>query len=83
MQKTLYCYRLTDARGTQTITVVNDPTDNGTIGGFDTKGQYQQYDSYELYHAYAWAEKHGMTLESGQMTVDIADTVFTPAPEVN
>ena len=34
MIKKVYFYRLTDAKGDQTITVVDDPSDNGTIGDF-------------------------------------------------
>jgi hypothetical protein len=76
MKKTMYLYRLTDARGDQMVTVVDDPTDNGTIGGYDSNGQYQQYDSYELYYAYEWAEKHGFKLESGTVEIDVTDAVF-------
>lgn len=76
MKKTMYLYRLTDANGDQTITVVDDPSDNGCIGGYDKGGQYQQYDSYELWHAYDWAKEHGMKLESGTMEVDVPDNVF-------
>ena len=76
MLKKIYLYRLTDARGEQQMVVVDDLSDNGRIGGYDKDGKYQQYDSYELYHAYEWAEKHGMKLESGSMEIDVPETVF-------
>lgn len=77
MKKTLYFYRLTDALGTQRITVVDDPTNNGTILGIGIDGELHQYDSYELWYAYDWAEKHGMKLESGELEMDIPDKIFT------
>lgn len=76
MKKTVYVYRLTDANGDQSVTIVDDLSDNGTIGGYDKNGMYQQYDSYELYHAYEWAESHGMKLESGTVEIDITDAIF-------
>lgn len=76
MKKTIYLYRLTDANGNKTITVIDDPSDSGTILGVGSDGKYHQYDSYELYHAYEWAEKLGMKLESGTMDIDIPDSVF-------
>lgn len=74
--KTLYFYRLTDARGDARIVVVDDPNDDGCIGGYDANGKYHQYDSYELWHAYAWAKERGMVLESGTMDVEIPDAIF-------
>ena len=68
--KVIHVYRLTDANGDKTFCVVDDPSDDGCIGGYDANGKYQQYDSYELYHAYGWAEKHGMKLECGVMEID-------------
>jgi hypothetical protein len=63
MKKTLYLYKLTDAKGNQEITVVDDPSDDGLIGGEDANGERQQFESCELYNAYSWAEKHGFKLE--------------------
>jgi hypothetical protein len=76
MKKIMYVYRLTDANGDQTVAVVNEASDNGTIGGYDKDGVYQQYDSYELYYAYEWAESHGMKLESGTVEIDVTDDIF-------
>lgn len=76
MQKDVYVYRLTDAKGDQSVTVVDDPSDNGCIGGYDINGVYQQYDSYELYYAYEWAESHGMKLESAVVKIDLTDDMF-------
>ena len=77
IQKELTFYRLTDALGNKKVTVVDDPTNNGCIGGYDKDGNYHQYDSYELWHAYDWAEKLGMKLESGTMKLDISDSIFS------
>lgn len=76
MKKIMYVYRLTDANGDQTVAVVNEASDNSTIGGYDKDGVYQQYDSYELYYAYEWAESHGMKLESGTVEIDVTDDIF-------
>jgi hypothetical protein len=76
MKKTIYLYRLTDAKGNHEITVVDDPSDDGCIGGYDSDGEYRQYDSHELYHAYDWAEEHGMKLEGGEMEIDVPESVF-------
>jgi hypothetical protein len=76
MFKKIYLYKLTDAKGNVTVTVVNDLSDDGCIGGYDSNGNYQQYDSYELYHAYTWAEEHGMKFESGSMNIEVPNEVF-------
>lgn len=76
MKKPIYLYCLTDARGDKVITVINEVSDNGCIGGVDKDGKYQQYDSYELWHAYGWAEKHGMKLQSATMEIDIDMGIF-------
>lgn len=72
--KEINIYRLTDAQGNQTATVVDELSDSGRIGGYDKNGVYQQYDSYELYHAYDWAAKHGMKLEFAKIEVNL-DTI--------
>lgn len=77
MKKTIYLYRLTDANGDIQVTVVNDTSDNGCIGGMGNDGKYHQYDSYELYHAYDWAEKWGMKLERATVDLDISGAVFS------
>jgi len=77
MKKTLYFYRLTDATGAQEVVVVDDPTNDGRIGGKGADGKYHQYDSYELYYAFDWAKERGMQLESGSMEIDIPDNIFT------
>lgn len=76
MRKKIYLYRLTDARGNKQITVLDEPSDIGTIGGYGSDGKYHQYDSYELWHAYSWAEERGMKLESAEMEIEIPDSVF-------
>jgi hypothetical protein len=76
MMKKIYVYRLTDAKGDKTITVVNEPNDNGTIGGYGSDGKYHQYDSYELWYAYEWATLRGMKLESTEMIIDVPDSLF-------
>lgn len=76
MKKTIYLYQLTDARGDKRITVVDDPADNGCIGGYGNDGQYHQFDSCELYHAYEWAKERGMSLQGGQMEIEIPDSLW-------
>ncbi len=76
MKKDVHIYRLTDFRGEQRFTIVDDTGDTGCIGGYGKDGNYHQYDSYELYHAYGWAEERGMKLEYGFMTIDIPDAIF-------
>lgn len=68
--KEIWIYRLIDAKGDKCYTVVDDPSDSGCIGGYDVDGKYHQYDSYELYHAYEWAEERGMTLSCVNIEID-------------
>lgn len=77
MKKKIYVYRLTDAQGNQDYTVVDDVSDNARIGGYDTQGKYQQYDSQELYYAYNWAQEHGMKLEFGNFEIDLNPSIIT------
>jgi hypothetical protein len=76
MKKEVHVYRLTDFRGNQQVTIVDDLSDNGCIGGYGNDGEYHQYDGYELYNAYEWAEKYGMKLQYGSMTIDVTDAIF-------
>lgn len=69
--KEFYIYTLTDARGVSYVKVVDDSSDNMTIGGYDKEGKYQQFDSYEAYHAYGWAEKHGFKLVSETRSIAV------------
>ena len=68
--KKIYIYRLIDARGEVSFTVVDNPSDNIRLGGYDINNQYQQYDSYEAYYACDWAKKHGMELSSTVVEID-------------
>lgn len=77
MKKTLYLYRLTDAKGDKRIVVVDDPSDDGIIYGCGNDGEFHQFESCEIYHAYIWAEKWGMKLQSGTMEIDVPDDIFT------
>ena len=76
MKKTVYIYRLTDANGDQKFTIVDDPSDSGCIGGYNKEGQYQQYDGYELYYAYEWAQERGMKLTCGTVELDMDNVDF-------
>lgn len=76
MKKEIHLYRLTDANGDKQITVVDEPSNSGCIGGYGSDGKYHQYDSYELYHAYDWAKERGMKLEYAKMEIDASDAVF-------
>ena len=62
---------LTDSRGDKKASVINECSDNLTIGGYDMYGVYQQYDSYEAYHAHGWAMKYGFKLESFNKEVEV------------
>ena len=76
MMKEIHVYRLTDFKGDYHYTIVDDPSDSGCIGGYGKDGARHQYDSYELMHAYDWAESHGMKLEYGRMSIEIPDSIF-------
>ena len=71
MQKEFYVYVLKDAKGDYRAVVVDDPSDNLCIGGYDSNGEYQQYDSYEDSYAGGWAEKHGFTLRSQKQEIEV------------
>jgi len=58
-KKKIYVYSLLDGQGNFTDAVVNDPSDNLCIGGYDADGRYHQYDSQSAWYIYGWAEKHG------------------------
>jgi len=74
LKKTINVYRLTDANGDKSCTVVNAPCDKGCIGGIGNDGEYHKFDSYELY--LEWAEKLGMKVESAVMEIDIPENLF-------
>jgi hypothetical protein len=74
MQVKVYVYILRDGQGYTSTAVVGDPSNNICIGGNDTKGEYHQYDSYEGYHAYGWAEQHGFHLECVEQDVEVKQT---------
>lgn len=67
----LYTYILTDARGNHDTSTVDNLSSSICFGGHDKNGQYQQYDSYEGCHSYAWAEKHGMSVKMVESYIDI------------
>jgi hypothetical protein len=63
MKVKVIVYALTDVAGHVTTSVVGDHTDNICFGGIGNDGKYHQYDSYEGFHSYAWAEKLGMRVD--------------------
>lgn len=71
MEIEFYIFVLTDATGNKTYDVVGEPSDNICIGGIGKDFQYHQYDSYEGYHAYGWAEKLGMKLDCYNQKITI------------
>ncbi len=71
----VYIYKLTDAAGNETFAATEDVGNNIRLGGYDTIGNYQQFDSQEAYHAYEWSEKYGMKLEVAVMDID-TDKLF-------
>jgi len=66
----VYCYKITDARGEESVDVVMDTCDWISVNGHDAQGQYQQFDSTEAYHVYAWAAEHGFTVEMKEKSFD-------------
>lgn len=76
---TVIIYVLCDVNGDYTHSVVGDHSDSISFGGIGNDGKYHQYDSYEGYHAYDWAEKLGMKVECFTKEVEIMwhfDTVI-------
>ena len=71
MKIKFYIYILTDANGDKSYDVVKEECDNICIYGYDNEGQYRQYDSYEGYHAYTWAETYGFKLECIKKEIEI------------
>lgn len=78
MKKKAFLYRLTDAKGDQHFTVINEAGDNGMIGGVGDDGEYHQFDSSAMYHAYKWAEERGMKLECATVEIEVTDAMFAP-----
>jgi len=64
-------YVVKDARGNKSWDCASDYASTVTLYGEDKDGKFQQYDSYEGYHAYPWAEKHGFTLECIEKEVEL------------
>jgi len=73
MKIKLHVYVLTDCRGEKSYDVIKDSSDNIYIYGYDDEGRYHQYDSYEGYHAFTWAETYGFKLECFCKEIDIDD----------
>jgi hypothetical protein len=67
---------LRDAKGDVRTAVVNDTSDNVTIGGYDLDGKYHQYDSYEAYHVYGWAIERGFYFTTKPFEIDVHDIVL-------
>jgi hypothetical protein len=74
MNKDIWVYQLLLDGIVVATTVVNDPSDRGCIGAYDANGKYHQYDSYELWHAYSWANERGFVLRSCKKTITIDDS---------
>ena len=74
--KDIWVYQLLLNGNVVATTVVNDPSDTGCIGAKDANGIYQQFDSYEMYNAYGWAEENGFKLRSCKKTIEITEQDF-------
>jgi hypothetical protein len=61
----------TDANGDKDYNVVKESNDWITLKGTDSDGRYQQFDSEEAYHSYAWAERNGFKVESFMKEVEV------------
>ena len=71
----LYIYVMTDAYGSQSSATVQDPSDTICIGGYDTSGVYQQFDSYEAYHIWGWLEgRDGLSVQLYRHRLDTDTT---------
>lgn len=73
MKKNVWVYQLRSANGELSTVILDDCSDNLTIGGYDDKGKYVQYDSYEGFYAHGFfAEKHpSMHLECMMIEIDV------------
>jgi hypothetical protein len=69
--KKFYVYILTDQRGNDDIKIVDEPSDNLCIGGYQADGTYCQYDSYEAYHVHSWAKEKGFTVRTEERSIQI------------
>lgn len=71
MKVKVIVYALTDVAGHVTTSVVGDHADNICFGGIGNDGKYHQYDSYEGFHSYAWAEKLGMRVDCYEKEIEV------------
>lgn len=70
MKVTAWLYSLKHSRGTS-YAVVEEPSANICIGGYDEKGRYHQYDSYEAYHLHNWAEDRGFISNCAEVEIQV------------
>lgn len=69
---------LIDAKGDVSHAVTSNYDQSITIGGFNSEGEYVQFDSYEAYYAHDFFEKqNGMTLTVYRKNINLnQDGVF-------
>jgi len=67
----IYIYKLTDCWGNICWDCVSDTSNNICLYGHYLDSKYHQYDSYEGYHAYKWAEAYGFKLELIERLIEI------------
>lgn len=64
-------YVLTDAQGNISHSVIGDYTNSICVGGIGSDGKHHQYDSYEGYHCYEWANERGMSLDCYEKEIEL------------
>lgn len=72
-----FIYRATSQNGYVSTEVVKESCDWGCLQGYDTNGNYQQFDSTEMYHAYSWGRIHGIKVECAIKEIEVSDSDFS------
>ena len=70
MKLKAWIYTVKHNQGT-CYTIVNDPSDNTYISGYDEKGKYCQFNSQEAYHLHEWANEHGFISNCAEVEVEV------------
>ena len=65
-----WIYSLKHSKGVS-YSIVNEPSDNLCIGGYDEKGKYHQYDSQEAYHVHEWAHELGFISNCTEIEIEV------------
>lgn len=71
LQVKVIIYTLTDVNGDISTSVVGDYGESICFSGVGNDGRTHQYDSYEGYHSYEWAEKLGMKVNCYEKEIEL------------